>query len=63
MLLPPLHINLGLMKKFAKVMDKNGAASQQLCTLFPALSSAKLKEGVFIGPQIRKVIKKLFNLK
>ncbi|KAF2354770.1 hypothetical protein FHG87_014471 [Trinorchestia longiramus] len=38
-------------------MDKNGAAFQHLCTLFPALSSAKLKEGIFVGPQIREVLK------
>ncbi|KAF2365902.1 hypothetical protein FHG87_003345 [Trinorchestia longiramus] len=34
--LPPLHIKLGLMKNFVKAMDKNGAAFQHLCTLFPA---------------------------
>ena len=38
-------------------MNKNGAVFQLLCTLFPALSSAKLKKGVFIGPQIQKLTK------
>ena len=45
------------MKNFVKAMDKNGAAFQHLCILFPALSSARLKEGIFIGPQIREVLK------
>ncbi len=41
-LLPPLHI---------KVLYKNGAAFQHLSTVFPGLSAAKLKEGIFVGPQ------------
>lgn len=50
--LPPLPIKLGLMKNFVNAMDKKGAAFQHLCTLFPALSSAKLTESIFVGPQI-----------
>ena len=54
-LLPPRHI-------------KNGAAFQQLSTVFPGLSAAKLKEGIFVGPQIREGLKntdfeELLNLK
>ena len=30
---------------------------QNLCTLFPALSSAKLKEGIFVGPHMIMVLK------
>lgn len=56
-LLPPLHIKLGLMKNFVKAMDKNGTAFQHLCTLLPALSSAKLIEGIFVRPQIQEVLK------
>ncbi|KAF2349512.1 hypothetical protein FHG87_019733 [Trinorchestia longiramus] len=52
--LPAFHIKLGLMKNSVKVMDKNGAAFQHLCTLFPALSSARFKEGIFVGSQIRE---------
>lgn len=52
-LLPPLYIKLGMMKNFVKAMDKNGAACQHLCTLFPAVSSTK----IFVGPQIREVLK------
>ena len=60
-LLPPLHIKLGLMKNFVKALHKNGAAFQHLCT-------AKLKDALFVGPQIREVLKdtdfeELLNLK
>ena len=66
-LLPPLHIKLGLMKNFVKALHKNGAAFQHL-SLFPGLSAAKLKEGIFVGPQIREVLRdtdfeELLNLK
>ena len=44
-LLPPLHINLALIKNFVKTLHKNGAAFQHLSTVFPGLSAAKLKRG------------------
>ena len=54
--LPPLHIKLGLMKNFVKAMAKtNSLGFQYLCKKFPKLSEAKLKEGIFVGPQIREV--------
>lgn len=56
-ILPPLHIKLGLIKNFIKALDKNGPAFTYLKAIFPALSEAKLKEGIFIGPQIRKLLK------
>ena len=67
-LLHPLHIKLGLMKNFMKALHKNGAAFQHLSTVFPGLSAAKLKEGIFVGPQIQEVLKdtdfeELLNLK
>ena len=67
-LLSLLHITLGLMKNFEKALHKNGAAFQQLSTVFPGFSAAKLKEGIFVGPQIREVLKdtdfeELLNLK
>ena len=55
-LLPPLHIKLGLMKNFVKTLHKNGAAFQHLSTVFPGLSATKHKEGIFVAPQIREVI-------
>lgn len=54
--LPPLHIKLGLMKNFVKAMDRNGHGFQYLKDKFPRISEAKIKEGIFVGPQIRKVM-------
>lgn len=44
------------MKNFVKAMDKNAAAFKYLISKFPRLSEAKIKEGVFIGPQIRTLL-------
>ncbi|GBM06427.1 hypothetical protein AVEN_266373-1 [Araneus ventricosus] len=49
-LLPPLPIKLGLMKQFIKSLPKDGECFRYLCSKFPKLSEAKLKEGVFTGP-------------
>ena len=51
-LLPSMHLNLGLMKNFVKSMNQEKAAFTYLREKFPRLSKAKLKEGSFIGPQI-----------
>lgn len=56
-LLPPLHIKLGLMKNFVKAMDRSGRGFQYLKEKFPKLSEAKIKEGIFVGPQIRSVFR------
>jgi hypothetical protein len=56
-LLPPLHIKLGLMKNFIKAMDQAGPAFMYLAEKFPGISAAKIKEVVFIGPQIRKLFR------
>lgn len=57
-ILPPLHIKLGLFKQFAKAVISNGNenAFKHLKTLFPRISEAKIKEGIFNGPQIRKLM-------
>ena len=55
-LLPPLHIQLGLMKNFVKAMNKNGAAFKYIYNKFRVLRQAKLKE-VFVGSQINKPLK------
>ena len=55
-ILPPLHIKLGLMKNFVKALDKTSSAFAYLRSMFPQISDAKIKEGIFVGPQIRKVI-------
>lgn len=56
-LLPPLHIKLGIMKNFVKAMDKEKPAFKYLKEKFPKISAAKLNEGIFVGPQIRQVLK------
>ena len=57
-LLPPLHIKLGLFKNVVKVLHKkdNSNAFAYLKTKFPNLSDAMIKEGVFVGPQIKKLL-------
>ncbi|GFT92768.1 uncharacterized protein TNCV_739561 [Trichonephila clavipes] len=45
------------MKQFVKASDKEGECFKYLCEQFPGLSDAKLKEGIFIGPDIRKLLK------
>jgi hypothetical protein len=55
--LPPLHIKLGLMKNFVKVMDHDCQGFLYLQRKFPRISNAKIKEGIFVGPQIRELMK------
>jgi len=55
-LLPPLHIKLGLMKQFVKAMDKTSPGFLFLKQKFPTISENKIKEGIFIGPQITKIM-------
>ena len=56
--LPPLHIKLGLMKSFVRAMDLNGRGFLYLKEKFGnTLSEAKIKAGVFVGPQIRQIMK------
>jgi hypothetical protein len=47
-----MHLNHGLMKNVVKTMNQEEAAFTYLREMFPKLSEAKLKEGIFIGPQI-----------
>lgn len=57
-ILPPLHIKLGLVKQFIKKLKHQSKAFLHLKNnVFPRLSEAKLNEGVLNGPQIRKMIK------
>jgi hypothetical protein len=55
-LLPPLHIKLGLMKNFLKAFYSESLGLACLKEMFPRLSEAKIKAGVFNGPQIRQVM-------
>ncbi|MFP3032956.1 MAG: hypothetical protein ACEY3M_18210 [Wolbachia sp.] len=55
-IMPPFHIKLGLMNNFVKALNKDSVAFRYLCNKFPVLSYTKVKEGVFIGPRIKKII-------
>lgn len=56
--LPPLYIQLGLINIFVKAMGKtNSEGFQYLKEKYPKISTAKLKEGIFVGPYIRELIK------
>jgi hypothetical protein len=56
-LLPSMHLKLGLMKNLVKAMNQEEAVFTYLREKFPSLSEAKLNGGVFIGPQIRYLMK------
>lgn len=55
-IIPPLHVKLGLFKNFVKALSKDGDSFRYLKSIFPNLSDAKIKEGVFVGPQIKKIL-------
>lgn len=55
-ILPPLHIKLGLVKQFIKALDKNGTCFTEIVRKLPAVSIQKLRAGVLDGPQIRQLI-------
>ncbi|GBM67302.1 hypothetical protein AVEN_37082-1 [Araneus ventricosus] len=45
------------MKQFVKALDKEGSCFKRLLHALPKLSVAKAKEGVFVRPNTRKLIK------
>ena len=45
------------MKQFVKALNKDGTCFSYLYSVYPGLSSEKLKAEIFDGPQIRKLIK------
>ena len=55
--LPPLHIKLGLMKKFVKALHRSADCFEYICSTFPGLSYEKKKAGIFDGPQIRTLLR------
>jgi hypothetical protein len=52
-----MHLKLGLTKNFVTAMNQEESTFSYLRDKFPRLSETKLKEGIFIGPQIRDLIK------
>ena len=56
-LLLQLHIKLDLMKNFVKAMDRDGDGFKFLKDFLGAeKTDAKFKAGVFVGPEIRKLM-------
>lgn len=63
MYFPPVRIELGLTRQFAKALGKKGSYFAYLCQTFPRLIIEKLKAEIFDDPQIRHLIKehKFYN--
>ena len=51
-LLPTLHIKLGHAKQFVKALKSDSEAFKHMQAMFPKLPEAKMKGGIFTGPQI-----------
>ena len=56
-LLPPIHIKLGLIKNFIKVINKESPAFAFIKQTFPQVSDAKMNAGFFNGLRIRSLMK------
>ena len=56
-LLPSLHIKLGLMKQFVMTLNNEGNAFIHLKNIYPYISDAKLTAGIFNGPHIKELMK------
>ncbi len=54
-IITPLHNKLGLFKQFVKALNRDGKGLLYLKQKFPHISDAKIKEGVFVGPQIKQL--------
>ena len=55
-LLPPLHIKLGLAQQFVKALEPTSRAFRHIRQMFPSISEAKVKGGIIVGPQIRRML-------
>jgi len=52
----PLHIKLGVKKKFLKVFEKGGEDFLYLCIKFPHRCDDKVNQNIFVGLQNGKVM-------
>lgn len=55
-IIPPLHLKLGIVKQFIKAIPKDEQTFQTFWAMFPKISDAKLQEGVLTGPDIGRMI-------
>ena len=54
--LPPMHMKLGLFKNFINAIDQDDCGFRYLQQKLSAKFETKLKVGIFIRPEIRKLI-------
>ena len=47
---------MGFIKQFVKALDKNSDAFKHLQNFFTKISEAKIEVGIFVGPQIKKIL-------
>ena len=55
-LLPPLHIKLGLVNQFVKTLKPTSHAFRHIRQMSPSISKTNVKGGLFVGPQIRRML-------
>ena len=55
-LLPPLHIKLGQAKQFVESLKPTSRVFRHIRQMFPSISEAKVKGGIFVGSQIRRML-------
>jgi hypothetical protein len=53
--LPPLHLKLELTNIHVKATNKEGEGFGYLRQKFPLKSETKIKEGIFVGPQVKQL--------
>jgi len=58
-----LHLKLGLMKNFVNGADKASRGFEYVMNMIPNVSNAKIKEGIFIGAQIRELMQDNSSMK
>ena len=51
-----MHIKLGLARQFVKALNLTSRAFRHIRQMFPSISEAKVKGGIFVGPQIRRML-------
>ena len=44
------------MKQFVKTLNNENGCFKYICSKFSSITDAKLKEGIFVGPQIQKLM-------
>ena len=59
-LLPPLHIKLGLVKQFVKVSNVDSDAFQEIRRMFLKLSDAKIRV-IFFTPEIATMLRSIMH--